>query len=286
MSDPTAANFVTLISVESMLAGIPQSLHAHFGDSGIPVVLVQEAIYSAEGRVERDLDILISPRKVYCVDNPGFEPPEPDAIVMPALDIPANWLAGNRQGILKLPKGFPKIIHSFKLRSTWSPSIRKFDVPVAPIERSVITVAKNSVRLKSAQWGLWLAGAGVPHYGAGGFGAGGIYRQSAGTTIPGGAEFIYTAGLSQRELNSREWRPLLSLIRIAAMIEVLTLVQPGVGGGAQKERLMTDATNNEIEYGRRDGFGAFGGDIKALQKQYDNLMRSLQSGSLKLLMLQ
>lgn len=260
------------------IAGFP----AYYKAQGISPDVVKRMLFTAEDLVERDLDILISPRMVYCVQDQTFEPAESDAIVLPPLDIPANWFAGNRQGGVKLPKGFPRKIVSLKITTSYFTNQQR-NIPVNGLN-SPVKLDKNLLRLShlnnAGGLGLGFAGAGS------GFGAGGIYRHSAGSVIAGGLEVVYECGLTRQQIEN-DFYPIMSMIPIQMQIGIFTELQHRVGGnGAQEEALVQDAMSNTIKYPDRSKAGVFGGEIAMLRKQYDALKNAMNSGVLKFMVLQ
>jgi hypothetical protein len=270
---------------KQVLSGIP----AYDGPRGVDPLVVERLLYSAEDRVESDTDMLIKPRMIYCVQDRNFEPPEPDAIVKSALTIPANWFAGNRNGYTPLPNSPVRQIHRLSVVAN-NYSNRRIEIQVnAP--NSPIRLKQNALWLRpNFLWqnivdsiGSWSGGgdttSGLGMYAANSnqFGAGGRHRWEAGRAIPAGLEVVFEAGLTKREIEN-DYYPLISMVYIQTQIGVLTELQQRVGGnGAQEETLQVDAMTNTIKFPDRSKAGVFGGELKALGAQYDQLLRSMLS---------
>jgi hypothetical protein len=228
---------------------------------------IKRMLFTAEDTVERDLDILISRRKVYCIEDQTFEPPEEDAMVLYPLDKPVNWFAGHRRGALRLPKGFVKQLYSLKLRMPYNfaSNTPNFDIPVSGPQKAVV-LQRNTISISPAGFAGWWPGVSYAAF-------------NDGVRIPSGIDVVFEAGLSKRELEN-DWQGIYSLILLQTALGMLVELQPQVGEGAQKETLQQDSLMNAIEYAKRDAFGALGGDIKALAKRYDTLVNSLRANQL------
>jgi hypothetical protein len=234
---------------------------------GVSDDIIQRAIFSAEDRVERDLDILIRVRRVYCIQNQMFDPPDQDAVILPPLDKPSNWFAGHRRGAIRLPRNNVKQIEKITLKPFGMFS-REIDIP---IRDNRVRLERNTVRFVPGPYAqeAYLAG----------------WMMQDGINVPGGIEIIFTAGLTKREIE-QDWYPVLSMVTIGAQMEIYTGLQPRIGAGLQEERLVQDALSNDIKYAdKRDG-GALGGELKRLELQYNRYRDTLRAGKLSFVYIQ
>jgi hypothetical protein len=230
--------------------------------------------------VEKDLDILIKPRMIYCVQDQTFLPPEPDGIVLPPLDIPRNWFAGDRQGAVKLPKGFPREIKKITLQP-YGPYTSPLNIPVSGTNKA-IRLERNLLRFVPNRFGV--LGLSMPWSATVWRGTPGNFGP-AGTNVPGGIEVVYEAGLTKNQIEN-DYYPILDMVMLAAQIGVLTQVQARIGNGAQREKLGQDGLINEIDYPKREGFGPLGGELKQMEKQYQALLHSMRAGQLSFIYVQ
>lgn len=237
----------------------------------VPLWLIRESIDAAESKVEADCDMFIWERDIYCVselDDSELDISD-DRTIFGALDKPKNWFAGQRWGMIQLPRGPAKKLH----RVTVLPYgflTQPIDIPVKDEDErlgdSRARLDKNKVRFVPGRNGL-LFGQRLSQL---------IYTLRDHETIPNGIEIVYRAGLSERELRL-EGAKFRTLVMLQAGILALTALQARVGGGVQKESLQTDGLHNTVEVGKRDSAGPLGGEIKGLRKAYDDLLRSVMA---------
>ncbi len=262
---PTRAS-KTGITVDMVRSGVLDGIPAYTKYAGqIPADLIQLAINTAEDMVERETDVYFSIRKVYCVQDQLFEPPEVSGVVMPPLDKPANWFAGQRSGAITLPKLKAKKVYSLKLLP-----FGQYVVPIV-IPQTRIRLQRQLLQLTT---GAYQGGTDAAAYGGLGFGAG--FYAVDGMRIPAGLEIIYDAGLTKRELEN-DFSGLFSLVLMSAAITVLVLTQARIGGGTQKEALGQDSLTNTVEYAQRNVGGPLGGEIKQLAMSYQHILSVFNS---------
>lgn len=237
----------------------------------VPLWLIRDAIDTAESKVESDCDMFIWERDVHCVaelDDSELTVDD-DRAIYPPLDKPKNWFAGERWGMIQLPRGPAKKLH----RVTVLPYgflAHPIDIPVdAESERQGISRARldrNKVRFVPGRNGL-LFGQRISQM---------IYTMRDDTTIPNGMEIVYRAGLSERELRL-EGAKFRTLVMLQAGIQALAMLQARLAGGIQKETLGTDGLQNTVEIAKRDQLGPLGGEIKGLKANYNDLLRSVMA---------
>lgn len=253
---------------QQILDGLP--MYNYMGMS-IPLITVEGALRSAEDRVERDLDILISKRTVWCKSD-AVEPEdiEDNTIILKSLTKPVNWFQGHRQGALSLPKAPVKKILSVHIR-TFGPYNAPFEIPL------------DRVRLESPNMLYFVPGVMGTIFPLSSYL--GSYLVADGTRIPAGVEVKYEAGLSKREI-CNDYYPIITMVKVLAQIEVLTFMQILLGQGTQKEQVIQDGLGNTVEYASRSSMGPLGGEIKALNKLYDDLKNTMRSQFISWTMLQ
>lgn len=243
---------------ETVLSGIPL-LYTQQG-LGVSDALIQGNIAAAQNKVGLDLDVLIGPHEIRCItDQSDPEDPLDDAIIMPPLDKPKNWFAGDRWGALKLPVLPAKKILVVTIKPYgWNTR----PIPI-PVDR--IRLENGLLRFVPGPLGYLLPFSGaVP-----------IMQLNDGSTLPGALEVIYTAGLTARDLANK---PIIkTLIMLEAAILTLTMVQGRIGGGIAEESVGFDGLSNSVRLGRIDILGPLGGLIKAYKANYEELLRSAQS---------
>lgn|GEM_PF-5339012 len=255
---------ITVEDVRSVvLEGLPL-----FDRQGQPVssAFIQLAIDAAEEKVSLDLDVLIGVREVRCIhDQTDPDDDDDDAIILPPFQKPRNWFAGDRWGDLPLPK-LPakrvKRVTLFPYGFTTTP----IEVPVqGPNSRARLN--RKSVQFVPGMYGMLF-----PPTSAGLLPA---MQFADGQSIPGAIEVVYDAGLSARDLRQM---PLLKMMILhMAGIMTLGLVQIRIGNGLQKEAGSLDGMMNAVELAKRDSAGPLGGEIRRLEKTYQELLRSLQA---------
>lgn len=276
MTQPATRPLKSGLTVEQLREEVLDGIPVYNGAKGIAERLIQRALASAEDKVEKDTDILLSPRTVHCIQDqsdPVFEEGQDDdfRIVKPPLDKPANWFAGNRFGALRLPIGPARRLHSLTL-VPFGVNARRLPVPVPPDPRSPVRLERNTVRFVPNVIGGLMAINSVV----------GAHALNDKLTIPGGVEVVYEAGLSARQL-AHDGQTLITMVVLAAQIEVLTEVQARLGGGVQKEKLVQDGMGNEVELAKREGGGPLGGEIAAARRLYEWHLRSVRAGKLDLI---
>jgi hypothetical protein len=265
---------------EEVLDGIP----IYNGAKGILPRTMERALASAEDEVEKDIDMVFGKRTIYCIQDqsqPEFPDGAPDdhRIIRPPLDKPKNWFAGDRHGAIRLPLAPAKKIISVHLVYPYGVNQR------FPLNTNSFALEKNCLRFKFLYYNNGGAGyptAAMPNAFFGGSGN----ASYANTSIPGGVEVVYEAGLTQREIEN-EWQEIPSMVLMLAAAKVLALVQARVGGtGADggggsgpviKETQTTDNITDSIEFADRSKLGAYGGEITTLMNQYKASMARVNS---------
>lgn len=176
---------------EAVLSGIPLLYTAQ--GLGVPDLLIAGNIAAAQNKVGLDLDTLIGPREVRCIaDQSDPEDPSDDAIIMPPLDKPRNWFAGDRWGSLKLP-----VLPAKKVLSVTIKPYGYSAIPIAiPVNR--VRLDNGSLRFVPGPLGFLLPFSSIVP----------IQQLEDGNMLPGALEIVYLAGLTARDLaNSRSSRP-------------------------------------------------------------------------------
>jgi len=225
---------------------------------GISDFLIEDQIKTAETVVEADLDIVLGIHKVVCGEKlTEGDDDEDTTIYLSALDKPKNWLAGERNGVLLLPKKPAREILALTVKP-----YGMFKTPI-PIPLGQLRVDKTKLRVVQGAFG-WI----LPITSS-------TMSVQDHTTIPNGIDLTYTCGLSPGEIKRI---PLLKTLTVVqAAILVLTLVQTQIGSGVQKESGGYDGLQNSVELARRDRGGPLGGEITQMRKMYDDLIRRAQS---------
>lgn len=243
---------------EAVLSGIPL-LYTQQG-LGVTDALIADNIAAAQNKVGLDLDTLIGPREVRCIaDQSDPEDPSDDAIIMPPLDKPRNWFAGDRWGSLKLP-----VLPAKKILSV---TIKPYGWNASPIEipANRVRLDNGNLRFVPGPMGYLLPFSyAVP-----------AMQLNDGSMLPGALEIVYVAGLTARDLLNK---PIIkTLIMLEAAILTLTMVQGRIGGGIAEESVGFDGLTNSVKLGRIDLLGPLGGLLKAYKASYAELLRSAQS---------
>lgn len=259
------------LTVMHLKDGIIDGLPLTQSGIDVPLWLLRDALDAAESKVESDCDMFIWERDVYCVsnlDDSGLDA-EDDRAIYPALDKPKNWFAGQRYGMIKLPRGPAKKL----IRVTVLPygfMSAPIDIPVDDeAERqgkSRARLDRNKLRFVPGRNGM-LFGSAVTQM---------RYTMYDGETIPNGLEVVYRAGLSERQLRL-EGAKFRTLVLLQAAIQAITMLQARMAGGMQKEALQTDGLANTVEVAKRDSGGPLGGELRSLRKNYDDLLRSVMA---------
>jgi hypothetical protein len=256
-----------------LMSGLPLSIGA------VTDQQINRWLNAAEDQVERDLDMFISPRTVYCVHD-QYATPESNTpyYISGPLDKPRNWFAGNRHGALKLPRGMGKKITSIKFLPTTGlvvPLIINLnDENMNNPFRRIIRLKNSFVRFVD-NW--WRPMSGPMFNGYSGLGGWFFpFSQYDNMSIPGGIEIVYEAGLTPYQLEN-DFAGIEAMVLIQAQIAMLISLQYRTGRGAQAETLVEDALQNKLEYAKRDGFGPYGGEIKALKDRYKDLLAAFRT---------
>lgn len=262
-----SATGVTVESVRGMLAGIPSLTFLRSGPhAGLFVVqddIILEQILSAESVVSTAVDVLLGIHEVRCQQAPerGDEPA--GVIIKHALTKPRNWFEGDRWGDIGLPLLPVKEVLSVRVYpSGWTQA--SFDVPLSQIRLSNthFQIASNALGVGGITGWAWNNQSRSAPLA--------LMASNDGRAMPGGIEVTYRAGLSRREMD--EFPLLRTLVRLQAMILMLTFYQAFLGGGAQKEAAGVDGMTNAVELARRDVLGPLGGEIKAMTASYNALL--------------
>lgn len=248
---------------EYVLDGLPVLRGGH----EIPAALIMQSIDAAEDKVEKDLDILIWERDVHCVsDQDDSDLDDSDTrVLLGALDKPRNWFAGDRFGVLRLPRAPAKRLIRVTLLP-YGPLARPLELPIDDPRYAQPRLDRNKVRFVPGRMGIVLP---MPQSIM-------AFFVRDGFVIPNGIEIVYRAGLSRRQL--RQQAPMIRLMVIyQAAILTLGLVQGRMMGGAQKESVASDNLQNSVETAKRDQLGPLGGEIKALKATYNELKEAVAS---------
>lgn len=248
-----ALNSKTGATVQEVRDWCLNGLPVEYKGEDVPEFMIEQMIRTAENMLEKQFDILLSVRTVYCTGDLDDSEVTDDRILLPAFNKPANWFQGNRYGIIKVTKRPLKKVHRMYVKPMGFYRDREFD-----IDPRNLRIHKSSIQVVPGATGLIFGQNQLP--------AAAIIAVD-GQMIPGGIGVIYDAGLSPREVNE-EYPMLKTLALIQASILTLTFVQGRVGGGLQKEAVRVDGLDNVVEVGRREKGGPLAGEIRTLKEQY------------------
>lgn len=259
----TPVTGVTVEDLRGMLAGIPALVHIR--NTGMLVIedeLILSNIKAAEVAVGTELDILLGVHEIRCQHSLNDEGVPEDVIIKPAISKPRSWFEQDRWGVVSLPVGPVKEILSVTIYpSGWSQVRFPLNMNYIRPDKRSFSIASGALAVGGVVGGLLYQGTGAPLA---------MLSVTDGRAMPGGIEVTYRAGLSEREIAQDPM--LATLVKLQALILLLTFYQAFLGGGAQKEQAGVDGMTNTVELARRDVLGPLGGELKALGASFNKLM--------------